>query len=175
MIRAAPLSFAAWALLLAAPSHAADRYLRAAVDEAGALRVVTRAGQALVFHKDPEQVDFDQIAVSPDSLSVGWLALYPNCCTSYPIPLKLVIYSAGKLRKYAGSDLPVWRWRFLARGKQVAFEQETVHGGLGVHYELRDVRTGRRIAEYSPVTGSDSLPEPNTKNPEWVAELDAKP
>jgi hypothetical protein len=173
--RAAPLSFAAWVLLLAASSEAADSYVRAAVDEAGALRVVTRAGQALVFHKEPEQIDFDQIVVSPDSLSVGWLALYPNCCTSYPIPLKLVVYSAGKLRKYSGSELPVWRWRFLARGKQVAFEQETVHGGLGAHYELRDVRTGRLIGEYTPATGADSLPGPNSNTPEWVAELDAKP
>ena len=119
---------------------------------------------------------FDKIEISPDGASVGWVALYPNCCTSYPIPLKLVIYSSGKLRTFTGLGLPVWQWHFAAGGKQVAFYQETVHGGLGIHYELCDVASGRRIATYGPTIGPDNHPLENQKPPpKWVAELVAKP
>lgn len=78
-------------LVLPAPSRAADRYAEASVDDAGDLRIVTSDGRAIVVRKEPEQVGFDRIAISQDGRSVGWLAMYPNCCTSYPIPLKLVV------------------------------------------------------------------------------------
>lgn len=161
-------------LAVVSPSLAADRYTNASVDEAGSLRIVTGDGRAIVLKKEPEQVDFDQVAISPDGRSVGWLARYPNGATSYPIPLKLVVYSSGRLRAYTGSNLPVWQWHFTAGGKQIAFEQETVHGGLGVHYELHDVASGRLVAQYSPMVGPDGQPEPNQKAPGWVLELDAK-
>jgi len=161
-------------MALALPSLAADRYTNASVDDAGTLRIVTGDGRTIVLSKEPEQVDCDQIAISSDGRSVGWLARYPNGSTSYPIPLKLVVYSRGKLRTYSGSELPVWQWHFTAGGKQIAFEQETVHGGRGVHYELRDVTSGRLISEYSPMVGLDNQPQPNEKPPAWVLELDGK-
>lgn len=103
------------------------------------------------------------------------MALYPNANTSYPIPLRLAVYSGGKRRTYTGNGLPVWRWHFTADGKRIAFEQETVHGGLGIHYELRDVARGSLVAEYSPRVGPNNQPEPHQKGPEWVLELDASP
>jgi hypothetical protein len=119
-----------------------------------------------------KQIEFDDVAISPDRRVVGWLALYANCCTSYPIPLALVLYSNGKTRVLTGRGLPVWQWRFLANGTRVAFEQETVHGGIGVHFELRDVVTGRLIDEYDPPSDSSAdaaatPPEP----PIWVTEM----
>lgn len=164
---------AAGFLMAASPSLAVERYTSASVDKTGTLRIVNANGRGIVMPMQPEQVDFDGIAISPDGRSVGWQALYPNGATSYPIPLKLVVYSGGKLRTYTGNGLPVWKWLFTAGGKQVAFEQETVHGGMGVHYELRDVGSGRLIAEYTPRVGPDGQPEPNQKSPEWVLVLDA--
>ena len=165
---------AAVLLLAASTSAASERYVRAAVDDAGALRIVTTEGRSIDMPKQQDQVDWDEIALSPDGRSVGWLALYPNNATSYPIPLKLMIYRAGKLRAFTGNDLPVWRWHFTAGGRRIAFEQETVHGRSGVHYELRGVGDGRLIAEYSPNVGPDDQPDPNAKRPEWVVELDAE-
>jgi len=161
---------AATILVVATPSLAADRYTKASVDEAGTLRITTGDGRVIVLPKDPDQVDYDRIAISSDGLSVGWLARYPNGATSYPIPLKLVVYSGGKRRTYSSNELPVWRWHFTASGKQIAYEQETVHGGLGVRYELRDVATGRLVAEYSPKVGPDNQPEQDQKPPAWVLE-----
>jgi hypothetical protein len=165
---------AAAILAVVSPGLAADRYMNASVDQGGALRIVTGDGRVIVLPKEPEQVDCDLVAISSDGRSVGWLARYPNGSTSYPIPLKLVVYSGSKLRTYAGNELPVWRWHFTAGGKQIAFEQETVHGGRGVHYELREVASGRLLAEYSPIAGPDDQPDPNQRTPKWVSELDAK-
>jgi hypothetical protein len=161
-------------LVVTAPCLGADRYVGATVDEAGRLRILTSAGRAIVLPSEPDQVGIEAIAVAPDGRSVGWLALYANCCTSYPIPLKLLVYVRGALREFTGVGLPVWHWRYAARGAQVAFSQETVHGGLGIHYELRDVLSGRLVAEYTPAIGPDGRPLPNQTVPAWVTELDAK-
>src|SRR5262245_58428176 len=113
---------------------ATETYVEATVDANGQLRVVTATGKVIQPKPLParanvgDQVGFDKVAISPDGRVVGWLALYPNCCTSYPIPLALVLYSNGRTRTFKGNELPVWRWRFEAEGRQVAFEQETVHG-----------------------------------------------
>ena len=160
-------------LAAASPGFAAERYARASVDSAGQVRIVTRDGRAIVPVKRPDQVEFARVAISPDGRRVGWLALYPNCCTSYPIPLELVVYTNGKVHIFRGSEQAVWRWCFMAGSKQVAFEQETVHGGFGVHYELRDVASGRLIAEFDPEVGPDQQVLANQKVPGWVAELDA--
>jgi hypothetical protein len=159
-------------LVVASPIMAADR--NASVDGAGTLHITTGDGRVIALAKEREQVDCDRIAISSDGLSVGWLARYPNGATSYPIPLKLLVYSGGKVRTYSGHELPVWRWQFTAGGKQIAYEQETVHGGLGVHYELRDVASGRLVAEYTPRVGPDNRPELTQNPPAWVLELDAK-
>ncbi|MGR8953295.1 MAG: hypothetical protein ACU83V_12905 [Gammaproteobacteria bacterium] len=156
-------------LLLAAPIAAsAEIYDRVAIEPNGQLHIYTEDRREIVPVKDKDQTGFQQAAIAPDRRTVGWLALYPNCCTSYPIPLKLVIYSDGKTRVFTGKDLPIWRWRFLSSGKHVAFEQETVHGGLGVHYELRGVTSGELAAEYDPDPENAATP------PGWVRKLDSE-
>src|SRR5882672_2318993 len=113
---------------------ATETYVRATVNESG-LRIMTSTGKTIVAkpitrrNTFGKQVGFDRVAISPDGRVVGWVALFPNCCTSYPIPLALVLYSNGKTRTMTGIDLPIWRWCFEANSTQVAFEQETVHGG----------------------------------------------
>jgi len=157
------------------PAVAGDIYIRATVDPDGQLRILTAGDQTLEPKKEREQVGFANPQISPDGGAVGWLAEYPNCCTSYPVPLKLMIQTNGSLRTFTGTGLPVWQWGFQTRGTQVAFRQETVHGGLGVHYELREVATGRLLAQYDPVVGPDNQALPTQNVPPWVAELDARP
>ena len=161
------------ALLSQSAAFAADTYVQATINEAGQLRIVTAAGQTIEPTKEPEQVGFAKPLISSDGGAVGWLAEYPNCCTSYPIPLKLMILTNGSVRAYTGTGLPVWHWKFEAGGRQFSFRQETVHGGLGVHYELRDVTSGRLLAAYDPPVGRDNQPLPRQNVPKWVADLDA--
>lgn len=151
------------------PVLAADEiYVRVALDPNGKLHIFTQDRREILPAIEKDQTGFDQAAIAPNRRSVGWLALYPNCCTSYPIPLKLVIYSNGKMQAFTGNELPIWRWRFLSSGRQFAFEQETVHGGLSVHYELHDLTSGKRLAEYEPEPGKAATP------PAWVEELDSE-
>ena len=138
----------------------AEKYDTVLVDGSGDLRILTRDGRQITPPKDPNQVAVDKAAISPDHLAVGWLALFPNCCTSYPIPLKLVVYTRGRVYTFVGAGLPVWRWGFDSTSTQVAFYLETVHGGMGQHYELRDIQTSRLVARFEP---HDSRPPPS-----WV-------
>lgn len=160
-------------------SSAQERYVRTNVEKNGEIQIVTATGRVIVPAPEPEiefigkPVGVEDARIAPDQLAVGWLALFPNCCTSYPIPLVLVVYSGGIKRSYRGNGLPIWKWRFTAGGSQVVFRQETVHGGLGVHYELRVVRDGDLIAEYTPEVGPGNHPLPGQRVPDWVASLDA--
>jgi len=153
---------------------AADIYASAAVDDQGVLRILTKGGREIVPKKESEQVGFSKPQISEDGRVVGWLAEFSNCCTSYPIPLKLMIYSNGRVHALTGSGLPIWHWAFQAGGKRVALEQETVHGGLGVHYELRNVATGRLIAEYNPKVGPNNQVLTDQHLPKWVQQLNAR-
>jgi hypothetical protein len=152
-------------------SEAAELYEQVKIDN-GQLHILTTDHKEILppkrtFNDGEEtlvQMDFAKAAISENKTIVGWLADYPNCCTSYPIPLELIILRNGKIvRVFTGTGLPVWRWKFMAKGTQVAFEQETVHGGLGIHYELRDIKTGDLIESY------DGEPQPDA--PQWVLDL----
>jgi hypothetical protein len=158
--------------VLTPPANAVERYRKAAVDSSGALVVEVEDDRPMVVTKAPGQAGFDQIRIAPNKRAVGWLDLFENPNTSYPIPLQLVVRSGGKARTYTGSGLPVWRWRFRDGGKHVAFAQETVHGGMGVHYELREVASGKIVAIYEPDVDADGRAKPGQKPPKWVRELD---
>lgn len=149
---------------------AADIYVETAIDPSGQLHITTKRRREIVPKKEADQVRFEQAQISPDGRAVGWLALYPDCCGSYPIPMKLVVLVNGAHRTFTGSGLPIWKWCFWAGGKQVAFEQETVHGGAAVHYELRDVETGELDDKFDPDANPDSV----TKPPRWVVTLDSR-
>ncbi|MFZ1083047.1 MAG: hypothetical protein WAO19_14110 [Candidatus Kryptoniota bacterium] len=152
-----------------------DTYVRASVDENGQLLILTKDAREILIQKDSVQVGCDSFEISKDGHSVGWLALYPNHTTSYPIPLELKIYSDGVMHEFTGVRLPISLWHFTAGGRQVAYKQETVHGGFSIHYELREVATERLIAEYDPEYGPDNqLLEIQKNVPKWVEELNAK-
>lgn len=78
-----------------------------------------------------------------------------------------MVYESSREHTFTGARLPIWRWMFVEGGRRVAFQQETVHAGLGSHYELREVSSGRLLAEYNP--GSERAGDP----PQWVRDLDA--
>lgn len=150
----------------------AETYLFASVKDNEQLCIKTSNNREIIFEKDSTQAGFDKIRISDDGKAIGWLELYNNNSTSYPIPLKLKIYSAGKIHLFTGTGLPIWLWSFMESGNLVAYRQETVHGGFGVHYELREVATGLLIADHSPEYGPDNQQLVIQKNvPKWVEDL----
>jgi hypothetical protein len=160
-------------VLSVSPAFASEAYVRAIVGQDGGLQIHTADGRIIEPAKDADQVSFDKARVSPDGLAVGWVAEYPNCCTSYPIPRKLMIFTNGQVRTFAGNGLMISQWGFQAGGSRFAFKQETVHSELNVHYELRDVASGELFATYDPPVRPDNRPAPRVNEPSWVAELDA--
>jgi len=153
-----------------------ERYVAAVVDQAGALRISTRDGRTIAIPREDQQKSFAQIKISPAGDAVGWVGMQGNCCTSYDIPLQLYIYRAGRRVTFEGNRRPVWDWAFLADGRQFAFHQETVHGGMGVHYELRNLENGQLISTYDPeeyIDASGNLVSDKLV-PNWVRELRSK-
>jgi hypothetical protein len=170
-----PVAFALLALLLGTP---ADRYTSVEVNAYGSVTVSTEDGRHITpapvapVIEGFKNVGAIEAAISPDHQSVGWLAEFENCCTSYPLPLKLVILHNSRLHVLAG-NAAIWFWSFQDGGKRVAAREELPHGEEGVHYDLWDVASGKRVADYTPQYdyAGHTIGRPN--EPAWVKALDA--
>jgi hypothetical protein len=139
-----------------------DRFLveRAYSDSKGAVHILDHGGDRTI-PKEKDQVGASFIKVAEDRQTVGWAVEFDNCCTSYPIPLGLVIYKEGKVRQRLnrGGQM-IYDWNFLSSGREVAFCTGTVHGNSGTKCELHDAKTGRVLATY--------FGRPGTKTPGWI-------
>jgi hypothetical protein len=127
-------------------SSAQGTFRRAEIDSTGQLRVDLANERVIRPPKDSNQVSFDQVALSADRRIVGWVALYPNCCTSYPLPLKLILLRSKGSRTAISNALPIWQWAFAADGHNVVILEAPVHGSAPTFYELRAIRSGRLMA-----------------------------
>ena len=86
-----------WTLLSAAAVAQAP-IARAYVEEAdGVVHIVTREGKDTGIPKEKDQVRAESVKVAEGRQAAGWLVDYENCCTSYPIPLTLVVYRSGRI------------------------------------------------------------------------------
>jgi hypothetical protein len=176
-------------LLMIAAGHVAvataqgrqgEAYTAATVGNDGDLHITTTNGREIVVAKsedqrsvEAQQAYFEKPVLSNDRRAVGSRAFYRNCCTSYEIPLALVVYADGRTHRFTGRDLPIFLWHFADDGAMVAFGQEPVHFGCSVHYELREIRSERLIdsADVPEPCGQDPNPQP-VKVPEWVNRLE---
>ncbi len=159
MIRAV-LAVAYWALPMAA---AGPEIEKAWIGADGQVQVQS-GGKIKSLAKDPDQVSVQALVIAPDRQSVGWLVEMPNCCTSYPIPMTLVIHRAGqKPLRLGGSGLAIWGWAFRTNGSQVGFYTGTVHGDYTPNFQLHDTRTVRLIDTW---VGREELVAP-----EWARGL----
>jgi hypothetical protein len=151
-----------------------ETYASAAIDADGDLVIVTANGQTVIVRKAGDQAAFSVPVVSSAGTAVGAQAMFRNCCTSYDIPLQLVVYAGGKEHRFKGIDLPIFRWGFSG-GTRVAYGQEPVHFGCATHYELRDIESERLIESVEVPQSCEQMPEPKPVNlPRWVIDLVAK-
>jgi hypothetical protein len=94
---------------------------------------------------ETNQVSADPPVVAPDHETVGWTVEVPNCCTSYAIPITLVLFKCGKIVQRIADGMMVYKWSFVDNGQKVAVSSGTVHGMQGVHLSLYDASTGKRL------------------------------
>ena len=131
--------------------------LRAYAGSDGRAHIVLQDGGEYVAPKEGSGADEDQqqavadMQVSEDGRAAGWLVLYPNCCTSYPIALEWVVYRDGKLR--SGMPLTVERsisrWHFWRGSSQVVLLYESLHGRPDFEAQLFDPTSSKRLAVWS--------------------------
>ena len=94
--------------------------------------------------------------------------MFANCCTSYDIPLQLVVYSGGKTHRFEGT-LAIFDWHFADGGTRVVFSEQTVHFACSVHWQLRDIATERLVAETDVPEACAEVRDPlPVKVPAWV-------
>ena len=119
------------------------------VDDAdGRVHTVGRSGNDTVIPKEKDQVRCDSPQVAEDHQTAGWLIDYENCCTSYPIPLTLVIYRPGRIIQRIKPGWMIFDWRFVEGARKIALSSGTVHGMTYRSLSLYDVRTGRLLERW---------------------------
>jgi hypothetical protein len=158
--------------LRSAAPQLAETYESATVDRNGHLTIVKTGGQIVLVRKEGEQTAFSAPVISPARTAVATQAMFGNCCTSYDIPLQLVVYAGGKTHRFTGVGWPIFQWGFADGGTRIAYGQEPVHFSCVTHYELRDIESERLIDAVDVPQPCGQTPDPRpVKMPDWVASL----
>ena len=153
-------------LLLFAPLAHAGTFVGATLSADGASLVIRTADESFPAPKtEDEQRGYAQARVSSDGKLVGWVALEAACCTSYPLPITLVLLRADRSLVRFEEGLPIWAWKFEPGGA-VAFRQRTTHGTSNVTYKLVRIRD-RKVLEQYECFSEDAASE-SPRVPGWV-------
>lgn len=152
-----------------------ETYESAALDANGNLVIVKSNGRSVIVRKERTQTGFSPPVLSSARTAVGAQAMFGNCCTSYDIPLQVVVYAGGKEHRFKGVGLPIFHWEFSDGGTRVAYGQEPVHFGCATHYELRDIESERLLESVDVPQPCGQSPSPTpVAIPPWVASLTSK-
>lgn len=116
-------------------------------------------------------VGFSDVQLAADKQTIGWTVDVENCCTSYPIPLRVVILRRGKALRTFAQGAMVWNWMFSRDGERLAVVFGPTHGTQVGDYQLYDVKTGKLISEVFSDEDTQAL-KPNA--PRWAQELQSE-
>ena len=158
-------------LTTASTVTAQQRYVRAEENQNHELVITTSTGERIVLARGRDRVNaedqesFGGIAISPDGMAIGWLAYYPNCCTSYPIPTKVEVYSGGQRRSFDPA-IAAWDWCFVDGSARIAALSTPVHGPQNQILELWDIATGVLREDFTWIEDKEY-----PRAPAWVVAL----
>lgn len=113
-------------------------------------------------------VGFSDVQLAADRQTLGWTVDVENCCTSYPIPLRVVILRRGKVVHTFAQGQMVWSWMFSRDGERLAVVFGPTHGAEVGDYRLYDVQTGKLISE---VFGDEDTQSLKPDAPDWARRL----
>lgn len=116
-------------------------------NDVGVIHIVDDSGKDTIPPKEKDQVASSDPKISADQQTAGWLVDYENCCTSYPIPLTLVLYRNGKVVQRIAPGQMIYDWHFW-KNDEVAVSDGPTHNPSGPQNYLYDVRTGKLIQEW---------------------------
>lgn len=92
-------------------------------------------------------VGFSDVQLAEDRQTLGWTINVENCCTSYSIPLRVVVFRHKQVLHTFRQGQMVWSWMFVQGGKQIAVVVGPTHGTDVGDNRLYDVKTGKLISE----------------------------
>ena len=145
----------------------ADENLRILTTERRTI-IVPKGGSPKAGESFGRQTAFGKPVLSDDRRAVGAQAMFGNCCTSYDIPLQLVVHSDGQTHRFDGG-LAIFDWHFADGGRRIVFSQQTVHFTCSVHWELRDIASERLLATADIPEACGQIPDPpKVEVPKWV-------
>ncbi len=124
--------------------------------ETGALHIIYSDGTEIVETLPPPKastekeaafnaVGFADVQLAEDRQALGWTINVENCCTSYSIPLSVVVFRDKHVLHTFSDGMMVWSWKFLQGGKQVQAVFGPTHGDFSEDL-LYDVSTGKLIS-----------------------------
>lgn len=113
-------------------------------------------------------VGFSGVQLAADRQTLGWTINVENCCTSYSIPLSVVVFRHKHVLHSFDKEQMVWSWMFFQGGEQVAVVSGPTHGPEVGDYRLYDVKTGKLISE---VFGDEDTQALKPNAPEWAKRL----
>lgn len=146
------------ALLLSFPTRSVGQLIsKAYCGKDGKAHINYKNGPSVVASPEPKQVGCDNVVVANDGRTVGWTVLMDNCCTSYPIPLSVIVMKNGKSKVFNHVQM-VWKWRFVDDGKHLAVLWGPVHGWPSAA-TLYASRSGKQLSSWNRYSGAA---------PEWA-------
>ena len=95
--------------------------------EDGKAHVAFANGVDKTISPQAKQVECADVSIADDRRTVGWSVLVENCCTSYPVPISIVVYRDGH-QHVITTGQAIWKWRFIESGSQIAVLSGPVHG-----------------------------------------------
>jgi len=107
------------AMAQAAGAPVVETYQSATLDADGQLAILKPNGRQIIVRREGEQTAFSTPVISSARTAVAAQAMFPNCCTSYDIPLQLVVFAGGKLHRFSGVGLPIFHWGFADSGTRI--------------------------------------------------------
>jgi hypothetical protein len=143
----------------------ATKITRAYADKSGVVHIVSDGGQDTTVPKNKGQIGAEEIIISNDRRTAGWLVVYP-----YGEPDRgwenlygeLVLWRNGKVLRRFDTEQVFWSWGFWQDGKQIRFHTGPLHHAG--RFELHDLETGRLLA---------AVDEEVTQTlPDWAESLD---
>jgi hypothetical protein len=115
-------------------------------------------------------VGFSQVQLADDEKTLGWAVQVENCCTSYSVPLSVVVFRSGQVL-HSFEERMVWNWMFLPGGKQLAIVWGATHGPEVGDYRLYDIASGKILSE---VWGDEKIQALKDDAPNWAKQLQEK-
>jgi len=133
-------------LLVILPMAVGQKVSRAYAGTDGRAHVVYANGVDNAMAPEPQQVGCSNVSTAMNGRSVGWSVLVENCCTSYPIPISIVVYT-GKKKAVISPGQMVWEWQFIGNGDRIAVLSGPVHGWAS-EARLYDAQTAKPLASW---------------------------